>query len=373
MNIASRRVMLLLLLHAAHFLAFVHLVLPMVVLGELEEAAGVLDLRPIRLSEECAANAAVANLTELLLADELSASMAALLGHGRPFKLDSMQMSPASAPLNDYFAIDLKKFKLNELHQAAATPLGHRDTLITHSLVMLKTSSGGGIGGRSTRGRLDREYMCQVASLCACEHECRLVLHFVAKLSVSPSSSASLPAQQQQQPQLVLVRLRLPLVLADTNDNKPFFYQPRVAIDIDLAAFEQATELLEMPLRLAADLDSTSANRVTSYTLESLDNDGHDDFLSSLALVHLARPRRIDVQAAAAAAAATTFAPHRPDERARPGPTPHHIHSLAHTTATTTTTTSAAAAAQVQTGGHVPLGEQPLAHAARRRHACLQC
>lgn len=88
---------------------------------------------------------------------------------------------------------------------------------------------------------LDREVICQEDKL---EQDCILSL----KLLLNKNT-----------------KLTLPIKINDLNDQKPFFYQKEIQIDLNSIMDQQ--QQLTIPLKLAHDLDSSKKNRILNYTL----------------------------------------------------------------------------------------------------------
>ena len=172
-----------------------------------------IDLEPIDIDEELDSNHLVANLARLL--SEKFANEKINVSYS------NLKMLPTNQEINDYFKLILSE------------DLKHAE---------IKTSSK----------RLDREYLCRSIRFCECEATCRLDL----KLSMEN------------------LQFKLPVIIKDINDNSPSFYQPEIQIDIDLdnpsESWENFDGIVQIPLKLGFDLDSTSQNRIQSYSITNL-------------------------------------------------------------------------------------------------------
>ena len=209
-------------------------------------------LDPIQINEEFDSNYQIANLTKSLF-DKLKLND----NEKSMYKLDSIQFDLSSTSdfknQQDYFSLDLKKTRYNSIYM--------QQNIQTNSVIMLKTSANS--------KKLDREYVCRVANLCPCESECKLVLNLQARLNkIDP-----IQLIDETNENYLSLKLKQPIVLNDVNDNKPFFYQKQIILDIDLDdASKDSNDLIKIPLKLAMDLDSTHKNQIQSYQLTHVKN-----------------------------------------------------------------------------------------------------
>jgi hypothetical protein len=208
-------------------------------------------LDPIQINEEFDSNNQIANLTKSLF-DKLKLNDE----EKEMYKLDNIQFDVSTADFKnqqDYFSLDLKKTRYNSIHI--------QQNIQTNSIIMLKTSP--------TSKKLDREYVCRVANLCPCESECKLILNFQAKLNkIDP-----IQLIDETNDNYLSLKLKQPIVLNDINDNKPFFYQKQIILDIDLDENNKdGNDLIKIPLKLAMDLDSTHKNQIQNYQLSHIKN-----------------------------------------------------------------------------------------------------
>ncbi|CAF0815154.1 unnamed protein product [Brachionus calyciflorus] len=186
----------------------------------------------ININEELESNYLILNFTDLILN-----RLDLLRKNPDSIRLESIKFDQ-NDNLNEYFSIDLKKYRLQEFDDTVENK---------SSIILLRTSSK----------KLDREYLCRLdLPNCSCEDECFLNLNLIANF-----------ANNYKQFE---IKLSLPIFLSDLNDNKPFFYQPEVIIDLDQIGISNDDKILRIPLKLASDLDSTKPNQVLNYELEKV-------------------------------------------------------------------------------------------------------
>lgn len=189
-----------------------------------------IELQHIEINEELDSNYLIVNFTDLILH-----RMRLVQKNPNLVRFESLELEQANF-LNEYFSIDLKKFRLQD-----------ENGLNKSSIILLKTSSK----------KLDREYLCRAdIPSCSCENDCFLNLNLSAYFENFGQGMTE-------------IKLSLPILLKDLNDNKPFFYQPEVIIDLNQMEINQQ-DLVRIPLKLATDLDSTKANQVIQYELEKV-------------------------------------------------------------------------------------------------------
>ena len=215
-------------------------------------------LDKVQINEELDSNYLIQNLTDTIVSRVKSLKPA-----NQQLRLDSVKLQYDSDDFHayDYFSIDLKKFRLfllknenyiipNRQHQSA-TGNANQTTI-----VLLKTGPK----------KLDRERLCRMKSTtqlkCFCETECLVYLDILASFYST-----------DQNEQIQMFSFILPIEILDANDNKPFFYQNELFIDLDqfeeeIAENQPDSSVVKIPLKLALDLDSTERNRILNYELE---------------------------------------------------------------------------------------------------------
>ncbi|RNA09739.1 hypothetical protein BpHYR1_023005 [Brachionus plicatilis] len=192
--------------------------------------ASRIELQHIEINEELEPNYLIINFTELILH-----RMRLMQKNPNLIRLESLELEQTSN-LNEYFSIDLKKFRLQD-----------ENGLNKSSIILLRTSSK----------KLDREYLCRTdIPSCPCAHHCFLNLNLSAHFENFGHG-------------MTQIKLSLPILLNDLNDNKPFFYQPEIIIDLNQMEIGEQ-DLVTIPLKLAVDLDSTELNQVVGYALEKV-------------------------------------------------------------------------------------------------------
>lgn len=221
---------------------------------ECKSQQQIIQIDQIQIDEELDTNRLILNLTDLLI-NKLNL----IKQNSNLVRLDAIKFDSSQSLLNEYFSIDLKKYR-------PQSDLSSLDTTNQSSIILLRTSMK----------KLDREYICRLDSsvfpnnTCSCEDECLLSLSLIAYFALDK------PDQIQNEPDTFGLKLKLPILLNDINDNKPFFYQPEILIDLDLIDpnGEKIAQngLLKIPLKLASDLDSTNKFRVQGYSLENSEN-----------------------------------------------------------------------------------------------------
>lgn len=190
-----------------------------------------IELQHIEINEELESNYLVVNFTQLILH-----RMRLVQKNPNLVRLDSLKLDQSNM-LNEYFSIDLKKFRLQD-----------ENGLNKSSIILLKTSSK----------KLDREYLCLSGiPSCSCENECLIHLNMSAYFENFGHG-------------ITEIKLTLPILLNDLNDNKPFFYQPEIEIDLNQIEINEHDQKVTIPLKLATDLDSTEQNQVIGYELEKV-------------------------------------------------------------------------------------------------------
>ena len=198
-----------------------------------------LNFETIQIDEELDPNTQIANLTKLLI-ENLNINQLNLTNNKHALKLESIQFERNEdfKEQQEYFSIDFKETRYDDV-------LVSSSAVQTNSISLLKVNG---------QKRLDREYMCRAGNLCSCESDCVLNISLSARFRLLDVED-----------RLISLKLNLPVRINDINDNKPFFYQKEIRIDLDLD--KSSTGSLKIPLKLATDLDSMQKNRIKSYDL----------------------------------------------------------------------------------------------------------
>jgi hypothetical protein len=228
-------------------------------------------LDKIQINEELDQNYLIQNLTETIV----NRAKLALPYDSQSVKLDSVKFLSDKVDLNEdalnvyeFFSIDLKKFRLFLLNENGLSSSKNLQTINNNqtTIVLLKAGSK----------KLDREYLCrakQTAQLrCSCENECLIDLELMASFYLPKNAS-----ETEITNEMIQFQFTVPIEVLDVNDNKPFFYQNELVIDVDQFEEELHYDLAKpgesftakIPLKLAFDLDSTERNRILSYELEN--------------------------------------------------------------------------------------------------------
>lgn len=210
-------------------------------------------LNKIQINEELESNLLIRNMTDLIAQSVISKARPSLRLDSVKFRYDTNNLENylvgSDIFIYDYFSIDLKKFR----HFSINEPASNNQTTI----VLLKTGPK----------KLDREHLCRARPTsqlkCSCDHECLINLDLIVSFINTSDES-------QENDEKITYYFTLPVEILDINDNRPFFYQSELMIDLDQFIEAQDDQSrVKVPLKQALDLDSTERYRIINYKLDS--------------------------------------------------------------------------------------------------------